>query len=129
MPMAREKPGVAAVNGLLYVTGGWDTFGTPIAQTDVYDASTNTWSTVAPNPSPTAAPGVAVADGKIYFVGGCADGGCTPSAHVSRYDPASDSWDSVASYPTTDSWEACGGINGKVYCSGGVNGWNDAHQR
>ena len=77
---------------------------------------------MAPNPSPTAAPGVAVADGKIYFVGGCADGNCTPSAHVARYDPSSDSWDSVAPYPTTDSWESCGGINGNVYCSGGVNG-------
>ena len=70
----------------------------------------------------TAAPGVAVANGQIYLVGGCADAFCTPSAHVARYDPSSNSWDSVANYPTTDSWESCGGINGNVYCSGGVSG-------
>ena len=56
--------------------------------------------TVAPNPSPTAAPGVAVANGKIYFVGGCADGSCTASNKVEVYDPSSDSWSSAANYPT-----------------------------
>ena len=85
---------------------------------------------MAPNPSPTAAPGVAVADGKIYFVGGCADGNCTPSAHGRvATTPRPTAGDSVAPYPTTDSWESCGGINGNVYCSGGVNGSTTLDQR
>jgi N-acetylneuraminic acid mutarotase len=122
MPVAREKPGVAAVNGKLYVTGGWDTAGNPVAQTDVYDPATNSWATVAANPTPTAAPGVAVANGKIYFVGGCLDGNCTPGDKTVVYDPGSDSWATVASYIHTDSWESCGGIDGKVYCAGGTAG-------
>ena len=95
---------------------------TPIAATEVYDPPANSWSTVAPNPSPTAAPGVAVANGKIYFVGGCADGACTASNKVEVYDPSSDSWSSAANYPIGDAWQGCGGINGKVYCAGGTNG-------
>ena len=40
----------------MYVSGGWDaTTGTPVAETDVYDSATDSWSTVAPNPSATAA--------------------------------------------------------------------------
>ena len=77
---------------------------------------------MAPNPSPTAAPGVAVVNDKIYFVGGCADSACTPSNKVEVYTPASDSWSTAANYPSGDSWQGCGGINGKVYCAGGVNG-------
>jgi N-acetylneuraminic acid mutarotase len=130
MPVAREKPGVAADNGKLYVTGGWDSSGTPIAQTDVYDPSSNSWSTVSANPHPTAAPGVADANGHVYFVGGCQDSSCTASSTVEVYNPSTDSWSSAAPYPHPDSWMSCGGINGKVYCSGGVNGgttYSDAY--
>jgi hypothetical protein len=77
---------------------------------------------VSPNPKPTAAPGVAVADGKIYLVGGCKDGGCTTGTDVVSYDPAADAWDTHAAYPHNNAWEACGGINGKVYCAGGTDG-------
>src|SRR5207247_8837323 len=80
MPVAREKPGVAAANGLLYVSGGWDAAGNPIAETDVYDPGSNTWSTVAPNPSPAAAPGVAVADGQIRVARSWRDAVVTPAS-------------------------------------------------
>ena len=122
MPVAREKPGAGAIGGKLYVSGGWDTTGTPVANTGAYDPSNDTWTTVASNPAPRAAPGSAVLDDKLYLVGGCADSGCTPSSSVVRYDPAADSWDTLAPYPHTTSWESCGGIDGKVYCAGGFAG-------
>ncbi|MDT5029650.1 MAG: hypothetical protein QOE61_6576, partial [Micromonosporaceae bacterium] len=123
MPVAREKPVVAAAGGKLYVTGGWDPAGNPIARTDVYDPASNTWTTVStPNPKPRVAAGVAVIDGKIYFVGGCTNGSCAPSADVVRFDPATGAWDTLAPYQHTDSWQACGGIGGKVYCAGGISG-------
>jgi len=122
MPQVREKPNVAADNGKLYVSGGWDNSGNPIAETDVYDPSGDSWSTVSANPHPTTAAGVAVANGNIYFVGGCQDGSCTPSDTVEVYNPSNDSWSSAAPYPHVDSWLSCGGVNGKVYCAGGLNG-------
>jgi N-acetylneuraminic acid mutarotase len=124
MPVARQKPGVATVNGQIVVTGGWDSVGNPIAQTDVYDPNSDTWTTVAPNPSPAAAPGVAVAGGDVYFVGGCADAFCDTTTSVVRYDPSADTWSSVAAYPRSDGWMSCGGISDKVYCSGGTDGIN-----
>src|SRR5260221_11476347 len=113
MPVAREKPAVAAVNGKLYVSGGWDTSGNPVARTDVYDPASNSWSTVSPNPHPAAAPGVAVANGKIYYVGGCGDAFCTTNTNVVSDDPTADAWSSLAAYPHNDAWEGCGGVNGK----------------
>jgi N-acetylneuraminic acid mutarotase len=138
MQVAREKPGVAFVNGRLYAIGGWSSSGTngfPVAETDVYDPSANTWSRVSDNPYPSAAPGVAVVNGKIYVAGGCLDAACSATTEASnrvlRYDPATDNWATVASYPHPVAWESCGGIDGKIYCAGGTNGVNsysDAYQ-
>jgi N-acetylneuraminic acid mutarotase len=122
MPVAREKPGAGAIGGKLYVSGGWDTNGIPLANTGAYDPASNSWETVAPNPAPRAAPGTAVVDDKLYLVGGCADGACTPSNSVVAYDPAANAWETLAPYPHTTSWESCAGIDGKVYCAGGFAG-------
>lgn len=137
MPTSREKPGAAFVNGKLYVAGGWSTVNTngyPVAETDVYNPSSDAWSRVSDNPNPAAAPGVAVANGKIYFVGGCLDAACSATSEtttkVLRYDPATDSWTSVAAYPHKVAWASCGGIGGKIYCAGGtdaVNTYSDAY--
>jgi N-acetylneuraminic acid mutarotase len=120
LPAAREKPGAGAIGGKLYVSGGWNTSGIPVAATVAYDPATDSWATLASNPAPRAAPGTAVVDDQLYQVGGCADGFCTPSNNVVRYDPASDSWDTLAPYPHNTSWLSCGGIDGKVYCAGGL---------
>ncbi|MGH3659231.1 MAG: kelch repeat-containing protein, partial [Micromonosporaceae bacterium] len=119
MPVAREKPGAGAIGGKLYVSGGWDTSGNPLANTGAYDPAADAWQTVAPNPAPRAAPGSAVADDKLYLVGGCANSACTPSNNTMRYDPAADTWETLAPYPHAISWESCAGIDGKVYCAGG----------
>ena len=120
MPQVREKPGAGAIGGKLYVSGGWDNAGVPVAATIAYDPGSNAWETVAPNPTPRAGPGAAVVDDRLYLVGGCADGACTPSTNVVRYDPASDSWEALAPYPHATSWISCGGIDGKLYCAGGL---------
>jgi hypothetical protein len=122
MSAAREKPGVGTIGGLLYVSGGWDTNGNPMAATAAYDPGSDSWTNIAANPAPRAAPGTAVANDQLYLVGGCADAFCTPSSTVVRYDPASDSWATLAPYPATTSWISCGGIDDLVYCAGGING-------
>ena len=39
-------------------------------QTEVYNATTNTWTTLAPMPNPRHGMGAAVVDGKMYVPGG-----------------------------------------------------------
>ncbi|MER6103790.1 S8 family serine peptidase [Streptomyces sp. NPDC001832] len=72
-PTMREKANGAFVGNKLYITGGWSAKGdgsiTP--GMDIYDPSTNTWSTGSPAPVSYAASGVATLDGKLYAIGGC----------------------------------------------------------
>ncbi|WP_285579879.1 carboxypeptidase regulatory-like domain-containing protein [Actinoallomurus iriomotensis] len=120
MSAGREAPEVAALNGKLYVFGGWSDSGDTVAKTEIYDPAANTWTTGADNPKPFAGAGVTVADGKIYVVGGCADA-CGQTG-VQVYDPASNSWSSAHAYPESTAWLGCGGLGDKVYCAGGTAG-------
>ena len=104
------------------MSGGWDTSGNPTPNTGAYDPGADSWTTVAPNPSPRAAPGTAVVDDMLYLVGGCVDGPCNASNSVVRYDTAGDTWETLAPYPHPISWQSCAGIDGKVYCAGGFAG-------
>ncbi|HEU4426109.1 MAG TPA: S8 family serine peptidase [Pilimelia sp.] len=122
MPNARSKPSVAAINGKLYVIGGWGPGSAPQASVDVFDPVAGAWSTLAgvTNPKPRAAAGTAVADGKVYLVGGCVDGPCNDAADTVVFDPAAGAFSEGAAYPHPSSWMSCGGVSGKVYCGGGI---------
>jgi N-acetylneuraminic acid mutarotase len=120
MRAAREAPEVAAVDGKLYVFGGWDFHGFTVPTTEIYDPATNTWTGGASIPKPYAGAGVSVVGGKIYLVGGCT--GPCGTTDVQVYDTASDTWSSAHAYPEPTSWLGCGGISGQVYCAGGAAG-------
>ncbi|MEX2206804.1 MAG: kelch repeat-containing protein [Myxococcota bacterium] len=64
-----------------------------VAETEVYDPKTDTWSTAPPMRTPrmlfAAASG---ADGKIYVIGGQTFWGGEPLANVDVYDPATKRW-------------------------------------
>src|SRR6267378_3458584 len=51
MPTARDGLGVAAVNGMLYAVGGFNSSGLPVATLEAYDPTTNTWTAKAPMPT------------------------------------------------------------------------------
>jgi len=82
LPTARS--GIAAVavgvgaEGRIYVFGGEGPEGT-FDNNEVYDPTTNTWSTAAPMPIALHGHGAAVVDGVIYVIGG----GPTPGLSVS----------------------------------------------
>jgi N-acetylneuraminic acid mutarotase len=117
---AREAPEAAALEGKLYVFGGWDASGATVAKTEIYDPSSNTWTTGASNPKPYAGAGVSAVGGKIYLIGGCTSS--CGSRDVQVYDPAANSWSSAQAYPETTSWLGCGGIGDRLYCAGGTAG-------
>jgi N-acetylneuraminic acid mutarotase len=117
----REKPAVAAIDGKLYVVGGWDEFGNPDATLEIYDPASNTWSTGAPVPTPYGGgPAGVNLEGKFYVIGGCSAFACG-TTDVFVYDPASDSWATAAAYPEATSWLGCGAIGGQIFCAGGVS--------
>ena len=83
---------VAGVNGLLYTVGG-TSGGSTSAVVEVYDPSTNAWTTKAPFPS--AAAGAAAVNGTIYVV---ATTGSSSRA-LYAYDAAANTWSIKAAPP------------------------------
>ncbi len=96
------------VNDKIYVVGG-SSFNTQNAMfdvydtTEVYDPQSNSWFTAAPVPNPISGYASAVADNKIYVIGGIKlpSSGSSDSAFDTNliYDPAPDKWTSGAPIP------------------------------
>jgi kelch-like protein 17 (actinfilin)/kelch-like protein 20 len=93
MSAARIGLAAAAVNGKLYVMGGFD--GQSLSSVERYDPAKNAWEAVAPMSTARSAPAAAVVDGTLYVTGGY-DGQNWLSS-VERYDPAKDEWVTMAS--------------------------------
>jgi N-acetylneuraminic acid mutarotase len=78
------------------------------------------WVRLAPYPQPTQEIGGAVANGKLYILGGYganAPGGL--AGWFNEYDPATDKWTKRPDIPMPVHHQAMVGYNGKVYVFGG----------
>ncbi len=124
MPTAREIPGVAAINGIIYAIGGNAYCGCPTVSAatgvvEAYDPITDTWTTKAPMPTPRAGLAIAAVNGVLYAVGGYS-AFPTDLAVVEAYDPMTDTWTTMAPMPTARSLLGVAVANGVLYAIGGV---------
>ena len=89
-----------ALNGKLYVIGGClNGSSCPGANTvEVYDPSSDSWSSAANYPTTVAWTNCGGINGKIYCAGGTTSGS-TETANGYAYDPNSDSWTAIAPMP------------------------------
>ena len=93
--------GVVSVNNKVYVVGRKTSGGPWAGNVDEYDPATNTWATKSPMPVVQSFFAVAVANNKIYTIGGCTQNDCSlVVGTVQEYDPASDVWTTKSSMPT-----------------------------
>src|SRR5207247_7081821 len=105
----------AQVGENLYVLGGVSD-GTRVPDVNKYNATTNTWTPLAPIPGMASeAPTAAYLNGKIYL----AQGDTGDSFQI--YDVASNTWSSGTPRPgySNNYGAAAGAYNGKVYVVGG----------
>ena len=72
MPVSVARAGATALNGKLYVIGGYSGVNTvtPLSNTQVYDPATDTWSQLANMPTPRYGLGLAALGNDIYAVDG-----------------------------------------------------------
>ena len=98
MSTARNDSAAAAVNGKLYVMGGYDDDGDALSSVERYDLAKNAWEAVSPMSTARIDSAAAVVDGKLYVMGGMAAGNAL-SCHssVERYDSAKNEWVPMAS--------------------------------
>jgi N-acetylneuraminic acid mutarotase len=120
LPVAIQEIGVVALEGKVYVVGGF-IGGNVTSAVHVYDVATDRWDTVAPLPGPIHHANVAAAGGKLYVVGALTGGNFAPIPDVFEYDPASDEWVERTPMPGTFARgaSAIGVVNGIIYVAGG----------
>lgn len=121
MPTPRTEVTSAALDGEIYVVGGFVASGQHTGIVEAYDTEADTWSVKEPLPVALDHAGAAAAGGKIYVLGGyisLAQG--VISAATYEYDPLAGTWTSRASMPLPRAGAATVAVDGTIYVLGGV---------
>ena len=127
-PYPDEELYGVALNGKMYVIGGWDE-GKAAGLNYEYDPATDKWTEKKGMPQLAHHAALAAANGKIYVIGGFVPpkdtqiptgGAWEPIADTWEYDPAADSWKSLAPVPTKRGAAVAVEVAGKIYVIGGA---------
>ncbi len=120
MPAGTERGGGATVvlDGRIHVVGGLHA---RRAVTDhaAYDPSTDTWTVLAPMPTPRDHLAAGVVDGRLYAVGGRDVDADLPMDLLEIYDPTTGGWTTGAPLPTARGGLAAAVLDGRLYTFGG----------
>jgi len=133
MPSQYWADEAAVANGTIYLMGVFSrTAGYPSHLVDIisnnyaYNPSTDSWTKIAPMPTPRVSFAIASYNNKIYVIGGLeatSNGVSQISCSVNEvYDPSTDTWATAASVPTGTSGAQANTVNGKIYVIGGSSG-------
>jgi hypothetical protein len=119
MPSARTEVAAAALDGKIYLIGGYEKHSGAVEE---YDPAQNSWRRRTSLPKPLHHVGAAAIKGKIYVIGGYVSGVGSQDT-VYEYDPAHDRWRLRSSMPTARGALAVGVIGDQIYAVGiGVDG-------
>lgn len=116
--LPRNAGNAVYLNGKVYLAGGDDGAGN-LTPMEILDLSNYQVSIGAPLPNHRSELGLAVANNKIYAIGGY-NGGATN--YVDEYDPINNTWTAKASMPTARSVFCAATVNNIIYCAGGWPG-------
>ena len=122
----------AAVNGRLYVFGGFDknVDGQPIATraAHVYDPATDQWATLNDIPDAVTHAGVAVDGTVLYVAGGFMGNHPGPQTdHVWKYDTTADHWTAMPPLPRARGAGALVRLGRELHYFGGTERTADGH--
>ena len=127
MPTPRITAQAAVFAGDIYVFGGYSRGKIrgekDLKTVEVYNTRTNTWSRTRDMPTLRRGFKTAVADGKIYVIGGAIFDRQrdvrVATDLVEAYDPLTERWKKQASMPTKRMWIDTAVVNNKIYAIGG----------
>jgi N-acetylneuraminic acid mutarotase len=117
MNFGRIDSGVVAVDGKIYVIGGYANHGNTtgfVGTNERYDPVTDVWFTLTSMPTPRLGFAIVAYENKIYCMGGnTAD---ETTAHINEvYDIASDSWITKTPVPISEMFVKAHVVNGKIF--------------
>jgi hypothetical protein len=112
IPTPRSEIAGTALNGKVYIIGGFDETGRSTTTVEVYDPIADKWTTASPLPQPLDHTAAASYDGKLYVVGGGYLSRDAISDKLFIYDPTANRWTEGANLPTARGALTANFING-----------------
>lgn len=126
LPSLRFASAAAVLDNRLHLVGGWNgsnSASASLASQSVFDLAAQTWSAGLPLAMARNAAAAAVADGRLYVVGGRTPGIRAADqqglASVEVYSASSGAWASAAPLPAARASLAAVALAGRVYALGG----------
>ena len=125
---ARTEPGVAALNGKVYVLGGSTKEKDDLSTAELYDPATDAWSAIAPMPVGVNHNSAVAMHGRLYVIGGFSGrppGSTGPRVHqgaeehLQEYDPSTDRWRKLAPMKAPRGSVGVAALNDKLHAIGG----------
>jgi N-acetylneuraminic acid mutarotase len=120
----RQEMGVAAVQGKVYVIGGFDGNGAALPTVEAYDPATDGWTERSALPAPLHHVNVAAVGDRLYVVGALSGSGFGAVGITLAYDPAADTWTPLDGMPAGTERGASGVavVGTRLYVAGGLRG-------
>lgn len=118
-----------AVGGRIVYIGGLSSWELPFPVTGtvaIYDPGVDEFTTGSEMPSPRAAGGVAVWQGKVIYAGGLGPNGAV--ARVDAYDPLTDQWTQLADMPRARDHFQAAVVGDHLYAIGGRDTFDSGGQ-
>jgi N-acetylneuraminic acid mutarotase len=121
---AIQETAAVALDGRIYVIGGFDAKQEIVDRVVVYSVESGGWSVFFPLPRPVHHANAAVVDGTIYVLGALGDG-FAPIADAWAVTPGVDTgWRTLTSLPIGRGSAAVGVVDGEIVLAGGLAGFS-----
>ena len=117
-PTGRYAAAGTVYNNKLYVCGDYN--GSYLTTLNVFDPSTNAWTSKASMANSTHYHALAETGGYLFAIGGY-QSGTTITANIYRYDPTRNTWASKHALPAVRESHAAFSYGGKIYIMGGTS--------
>lgn len=117
VPTRRGSISVAALGRKIHLVGGRDEHS--VGTHDVYDTSTNTYTSARALPVGRDHMGLVEFEGRLFAIGGRIDDFDHNTSYVDAYDPSVDAWTALAAMPSQRSGMAVTVYRGRIFAIGG----------
>jgi hypothetical protein len=107
LPTPRSEIAGAALNGKIYIIGGFDVTGQATTSVEVYDPIADKWTNAASLPQPLDHTAAASYGSKLYVVGGGYLSRDSLSNKLFIYDPLTNEWTEGANLPNARGGSDC----------------------
>lgn len=131
MPTPRQEVAVAALDGKVWVIGGFGPGAEPVGTVEIYDPATNRWEARPPLPTAVHHAAAGVVGDRLFVVGGYTGGRLrwTASQTLFEWDGPRSSWATRAPMPTARGGLAVAVLDGRLHVLGGSGGrLSQAHE-